>query len=74
MSDLRDRLQQAIGDAYTIERELGFVFPHNPTMAGYWISTENPLFGDRTPLAVMLADGLIGIERIARHLSNAEDW
>ncbi|MCG6871276.1 MAG: DUF2384 domain-containing protein [Gammaproteobacteria bacterium] len=57
-----------------IEHDLGFLFPHNPSMADFWISTENPLFEDQTPLAVMLAEGLAGIERVAQRLGNGGDW
>jgi len=69
-----DQVMVRIGHLLSINQSLGFTFPHNPAMAKYWISTPNQRFADRTPLAVMLEEGLAGLEAIARHLDNSEDW
>ena len=57
-----------------IQHSLRNAFPMNAAMAKYWISTENTRFANRTPLAVMLEEGLPGIERIRRHLDASDEW
>jgi hypothetical protein len=69
-----ERVMVRIGHLLSINQSLGFTFPHNPAMAKYWVSTPNRRFGDRTPLSVMLDEGLAGLESVARHLDNSEEW
>lgn len=49
-------------------------YPRNHRMAGVWLSRSNSRFGDRTPLAAMLEDGLIGINAVHMHLDCSYDW
>lgn len=58
----------------SIEQSLDFMFPHNPALANYWITTESPRFGDRAPLQLMLDEGLAGIQAVAGHLDNSGTW
>ena len=57
----------------SIHKSLQLVFPHNPTLADYWITTVNDFLGAVTPLAIMLADGVLGMERVACYLDNTGD-
>lgn len=58
----------------SIERAVRTAFPHNAMMARYWVTTPHPLFGDQTPLAVMLEGGVQGMERIVAYLNCTETW
>jgi hypothetical protein len=58
----------------SIERAVRTAFPHNAVMARYWVTTPHPLFSDQTPLAVMLAGGVEGMERIVGYLNCTETW
>jgi hypothetical protein len=49
-------------------------YPRNHRMAGVWLSRSNSRFGDRTPLAAMLEDGLNGINAVHMHLDCSYDW
>ncbi|KPK51776.1 MAG: hypothetical protein AMS22_10325 [Thiotrichales bacterium SG8_50] len=49
-------------------------YPRNLRMASVWLSRSNSRFGDRTPLAAMLEDGLIGINAVHMHLDCSYDW
>jgi uncharacterized protein (DUF2384 family) len=57
-----------------IERAVRTAFPHNVSMARFWITTPHPLFEDRTPLQVMLAEGLEGMVQIVSYLHGRGDW
>ena len=56
-----------------IYRAVSSFFPGNPTMANYWVTTPSTPFGDRTPLELMLTDGLAGMQYCLDHL-NGEHW
>ena len=58
----------------SIERAVRTAFPHNVAMARYWVTTPHHLFGDQTPLAVMLEGGVEGMERIVAYLNCTETW
>lgn len=51
---------------------LEMIFPHNPHLAQLWITTPNRYFNEYTPLQVMLAEGMIGIQRARQHLDCGE--
>jgi len=65
---LRSRCILEIGHA------LHSAFPHNPNLAHLWVTTVSPRFGDRSPLQVMLEEGLPGMERILSHLQGHDTW
>lgn len=48
------------------------LFPHCGYAANLWVTSPNPRCSNRTPLAVMLADGLDGIRRIERSVDNLD--
>lgn len=56
-----------------IQRAVSSYFPGNPTMANYWVTTPSTPFGGRTPLDIMLSDGLAGMRYCLDHL-NGEHW
>jgi hypothetical protein len=56
-----------------IYRAVSSFFPGNPTMANYWVTTPSNPFGGRTPLELMLTDGLAGMHYCLDHL-NGEHW
>ncbi len=58
----------------SIERAVRTAFPHNVAMARYWVTTPHPMFGDQTPLAVMVEGGIEGMERIVAYLNCTETW
>jgi len=50
------------------------LYPHNVSVANYWVTTENRFFGRRTPLDVMLEGGLAAMERVIAHLNGTTEW
>ncbi len=65
-----ERISQLSGIADALRTS----YPRNLRMAGVWLSRSNSRFGDRTPLAAMLEDGLIGINAVHMHLDCSYDW
>jgi hypothetical protein len=59
---------------FAIYSALHTTFPHNPAMASFWITTENRLFSNATPLSVMLSRGVEGLRRIRDHLDSTNGW
>lgn len=57
-----------------MHRALEVAFPHNASMANYWVTTRNQMLNNQTPLDVMLEDGLAGMQRILGLLDNSGDW
>jgi hypothetical protein len=49
-----------------IENAAGQLFPHSALSANLWVTTPSKRFGGRTPLALMLEQGLEGIRRVER--------
>lgn len=47
-----------------IDQSVCLTFPHAPQLARLWITTPSHLLADRTPLEVMLVEGLPGIKYI----------
>jgi hypothetical protein len=41
-------------------------------MADYWVTTGNSQLGNKSPLEVMLENGLDGMRYVAGHLNNTE--
>ena len=65
LPNTRDTLDRA-GYLLGIHKGLRLLFPEDPALRYGWIKRRNALLGDRPPLDVMLADGLVGLARIAR--------
>lgn len=48
--------------------------PRNAAAGGLWLHRPHRRFDDRTPMAVMLADGLAGIVDIRKEVDCSFDW
>ncbi|MHB8346321.1 MAG: MbcA/ParS/Xre antitoxin family protein [Acidiferrobacterales bacterium] len=48
--------------------------PLNGAMDAIWMNTANHRFDDRTPLEVMISDGLSGVIAVRAHLDCTFDW
>lgn len=63
----RDALDRA-GYLLGMHKALRLLFPENPQLRYGWINLRNRQLEGRTPLEVMLEEGLVGLARIARFL------
>lgn len=63
----RDALDRA-GYLLGMHKALRLLFPENPTLRYGWVRMRNRQLDGRTPLEVMLEEGLVGLARIARFL------
>ncbi|MDE1899875.1 MAG: DUF2384 domain-containing protein [Xanthomonadaceae bacterium] len=61
----RDTLDRA-GYLLGIHKALRLLFPEDEGLRYGWVQRRNRLFGERTPLQVMVEDGLVGLARVAR--------
>lgn len=61
----RDALDRA-GYLLRIHKALRLLFPESPELRYSWVSRRNRVLDGRTPLEVMLEEGLVGLARIAR--------
>lgn len=65
-----ERIEHLVGIADALRTS----FPRSAQMGAIWLNRRNPRFDDRTPLALMVEDGLAGIIQIRSHLDCAWDW
>jgi hypothetical protein len=63
----RDVLDRA-GYLMGIHKGLRLLFPEDESLRYSWVHRRNQILGGRTPLEVMLDDGLVGLARIARFI------
>lgn len=68
--ELNQRIEHIVG----IHHALRTTYPHNPAMGPLWIKTTNKRFNNRSPIKVMLEEGIAGVERVRAHLDCAYDW
>lgn len=70
-------------DDITRERFISFIamheallhaFPHNESLANYWVTTESDFFYGKSPLDVMLNSDIEGIRYVLSHLKQDESW
>jgi len=61
----RDTLDRA-GYLLGIHKGLRLLFPENAALRYRWVQVRNRMLDGRTPLQVMVEDGLVGVARIAR--------
>ncbi|HEY0635405.1 MAG TPA: DUF2384 domain-containing protein [Gammaproteobacteria bacterium] len=66
---LLNRAKHVLG----IQESLHVVFPLNPQMPLFWLNNRNRYF-KTAPLAVMLEEGLAGMNRVWRHLDCTVNW
>lgn len=57
-------IQQRAGYLLGIHKALRLLYPQNEEMRYGWVSKRNQYFDNRTPLEIMLEQGLIGIARV----------
>ena len=55
-----------------LHNALNQLFPHSTLSADLWVTTPRVKFGNRTPLDLMLADGIEGIRRVERSIDNLD--
>ncbi|MDQ3511767.1 MAG: DUF2384 domain-containing protein [Pseudomonadota bacterium] len=67
LPNTRDTLDRA-GYLLGIHKGLRLLFPENPGMRYGWVKNRNQMLGGKTPLEVMLEDGLLGVARMARFI------
>ena len=60
---------QRIRSIFTIHNALQTMFPHNGSMADYWVTTPNLHLQERSPLDIMLAHGHEGMQTVADQLT-----
>ena len=65
-----ERIKHLIGIADALRTS----YPLNARMGASWMSQANYRFEERTPLVVMLEDGLMGLIAVRVHLDCAFDW
>lgn len=68
--ELDERIEHLAG----IADALRTTYPRNAQMGKFWLNQDNHRFNDRSPLSVMLEDGIEGIQTIRAHLDCAWDW
>lgn len=61
----RDTLDRA-GYLLGVHKALRLLFPEDTDLRYQWVQRRNRLLGERTPLEVMVDDGLVGLARVAR--------
>lgn len=62
-------------DLLAIHDALRVAFPMNEALAPMWVTTPNSHFGERTPLDLMLAQGVDGIAYVKQHLlQSGDEW
>lgn len=67
---LNERIEHLIGIADALRTS----WPHNAHMGAIWMNRPNNRFDGRTPLSVLIEDGLPGFFAIRTHLDCAYDW
>lgn len=65
LPNTRDTLDR-VGYLLGIHKGLRLLFPEDATLRYSWVHRRNRMLAERTPLQVMLEDGLVGLARVAR--------
>lgn len=65
-----ERIEHLLG----IADALRTAHPRNANMDAVWMNRPNRLFDNRTPLRVMIEDGLSGVVAVRAQLDCAYDW
>lgn len=68
--DVLERIEHLIG----IADALRTTFPRNPQMGPLWMHRRNKHFRRRTPVALMVEDGLAGVIAVRTHLDCSFAW
>ena len=73
-SKYHDQFDVALAQQIAQTKEMEKMFPHNPMAADYWVTTPNRFFNQRTPLELMVSEGLEGLRLVIEHLRGSGDW
>jgi len=68
--DIYTRVEHLLG----IEQSLGLANPLNERAGVLWLYRRNRRFQGRTPIALMIEEGLAGIVRVRREIDCSFDW
>ena len=63
-----------VGLLLEIENGVHKLFPHSELSANLWVTTPGVGFGKRTPLQLMLENGVEGMRQVAALLHNRQMW
>ncbi len=69
-AEINERIEHLLGIADALQTS----YPLNRAAAGLWIKRTNPRFDNRSPLAVMIDEGLNGMYTVRAHVDCAWDW
>ena len=69
-AEVAERIEHLAGIADALRTS----YPLNGAMDAIWMNTVNRRFDDRTPLEVMIHDGLSGVIAVRAHLDCTFDW
>lgn len=70
LPDVMERIEHLVG----IADALRTTFPRNPQMGPLWMHRRNKHFRRRTPVAIMIEDGLAGVIAVRTHLDCSFAW
>ncbi len=70
VAEINERIEHLLGIAEALQTS----YPLNRAAAGLWLKRANPRFDNRSPLAVMIDEGLIGMCTVRAHVDCAWDW
>lgn len=68
--EVNERLRHLVG----IIDALATSYPVNPKMSLFWMTRTSKKFQGRTPVQVIVEDGLEGLITIRKHLDCSYDW
>ena len=68
--EVNDRIDHILGIADALRTS----WPHNPSMGLIWMKQKNSRFDKRSPVSILVEDGLDGIVTIRCHLDCSYDW
>ena len=57
-----------------ISNAVDSIFPHNSAAANFWVTTPSEYFGNKTPLDIMLLNGVEGMRYLLNLLNGHDDW
>ena len=69
-ADVMERIEHLVG----IAEALHTTFPRNANMAAQWMNQPHRRFSNRTPVSVMVEEGLSGLISVRAHLDCAFAW
>jgi hypothetical protein len=58
----------------SISNAVDSIFPHNATAANFWVTTPSEYFGNKSPLDVMLLNGVEGMKYLLNLLNGQDEW